>query len=74
MAGYPNQPSLYRVSDRPNMLHNQACNFSFADGHAETHRWLDPSTMPPLNQLPPEPWAPGDPDVAWLQDHATSPK
>jgi prepilin-type processing-associated H-X9-DG protein len=80
MSGYPNQPALYQFNtDYPNMLHDLACNFSFADGHAETHRWLDPRTVPafvPQQQLPIGPIiaAPGDPDIAWLQDHATRPK
>ena len=27
---------------------NGVGNISFADGHAETHRWVDPRTKPPL--------------------------
>ena len=30
--------------DFPASYHNGACNFSFADGHAETHTWRDPLT------------------------------
>jgi prepilin-type processing-associated H-X9-DG protein len=79
MIGYPDNPALYQFNtDYPNMLHDLACNFSFADGHAETHRWLDPRTAPPLGMLPPYTGfgvaVPGDPDVAWLQDHATRPR
>jgi prepilin-type processing-associated H-X9-DG protein len=77
MAGYPDQPALYRFNtDYPNMLHDLACNFSFADGHAETHHWLDPRTVPAFGPpLPPSPNAvPGDPDIAWLQDYATRPR
>ncbi|HOX03953.1 MAG TPA: type II secretion system protein [Candidatus Paceibacterota bacterium] len=29
----------------PAMWHNAGCNFSFADGHAETLRWRDPRTL-----------------------------
>jgi prepilin-type processing-associated H-X9-DG protein len=77
MSGYPDQPALYQFNtDYPNMLHDLACNFSFADGHAETHHWLDPRTAPAFG--PPLPFpanaVPGDPDIAWLQDHATRPK
>jgi len=80
MSGYPDHPEQYAfTSDLPGMYHNRACGFSFADGHSENHRWLDPRTTPPLvpggNPLaimstP----SPGNPDVAWLQDHSTRPK
>jgi len=80
MSGYPNHPEQYAfTSDLPGMYHNRGCGFSFADGHSETHRWLDGRTTPPLTpggdplavmSLP----SPGNPDVAWLQDHSTRPK
>jgi prepilin-type processing-associated H-X9-DG protein len=31
----------------PASYHNGAASFSFADGHAESHRWQDPATKPP---------------------------
>lgn len=34
-------------TDLPASYHGNAANFSFADGHAETHRWIQPSSMPP---------------------------
>ena len=79
MSGYPDQPDRYAfTSDLPGMYHGGACGFTFADGHAETHKWLDPRTTPPLHfggpflfsSLP----SPGNPDVAWLQDHSTRPR
>jgi prepilin-type N-terminal cleavage/methylation domain-containing protein/prepilin-type processing-associated H-X9-DG protein len=59
--------------DMPGNYHNNGCGFSFADGHAELHKWLDPNTCLPLysgavmtgNPLP----APRD--VFWTQDHST---
>ena len=33
--------------DLPASYHNGAATFAFADGHAEVHRWVDPSTRPP---------------------------
>jgi prepilin-type N-terminal cleavage/methylation domain-containing protein len=30
--------------DWPSTLHNMGCVVSFGDGHAELHRWVDPST------------------------------
>jgi hypothetical protein len=61
------------------MYHHLACGFSFADGHSEIRRWRDPRTMPPLT-VGANPLfdhtsdSPGNPDVAWLQDHSTRPK
>jgi prepilin-type N-terminal cleavage/methylation domain-containing protein/prepilin-type processing-associated H-X9-DG protein len=77
MSGYnPYSPALYTLGDLPGFYHNRACGFSFADGHSETHRWLDSRTMPPMGSLGsggsggnlPVPY---DMDVAWLQDHST---
>lgn len=34
-------------NDLPASWHGQAANLTFADGHAESHRWLAPSTRPP---------------------------
>jgi len=31
--------------DYPASYHNKAAGFSFADGHSEIHRWLDPRTV-----------------------------
>jgi type II secretory pathway pseudopilin PulG len=81
MDGYaPLNPAQYSfTSDIPGMYHHRAGGFSFADGHSELKRWLDPRTMPPL-QSGNNPVAvsffpsPNNPDVAWLQDHSTRPK
>jgi prepilin-type N-terminal cleavage/methylation domain-containing protein len=77
MQGWPNQPGLYRFDDLPGSYHHLACGFSFADGHSEIHRWRDPRTTPPLVRggLVYDSFAsPSNPDVAWLQEHATRPK
>ena len=62
------QPSQWKVRDKPGHLHNRSGNVAFGDGHVETHRW---GTLG-------APWvprddfdAPNDPDVLWLQRHAT---
>lgn len=72
---YPTDPSQYQFQqDLPGMYHNRACGFSFADGHSEIKRWMDPRTMPPLRvgvAVADTILAPGSPDVAWLQDHTT---
>jgi prepilin-type N-terminal cleavage/methylation domain-containing protein/prepilin-type processing-associated H-X9-DG protein len=73
MAGYPNNPGAYEFDqDMPGIYHNNACGFSFCDGHSEIKKWRDGRTMPPLYSNPPSPLhTPNNPDVAWLQDHTT---
>ncbi len=34
--------------DLPASYHNGACGFSFADGHAEVHKWLSPTSKYPV--------------------------
>jgi prepilin-type processing-associated H-X9-DG protein len=34
-------------TDLPASYHNGAASFTFADGHVETHRWINPATKPP---------------------------
>jgi prepilin-type N-terminal cleavage/methylation domain-containing protein/prepilin-type processing-associated H-X9-DG protein len=67
--------------DVPSKAHNNACGFSFADGHAEIHRWLKPGVIKPVN------WSadaaaniggaansvPGSPDVLWMAHRTTAP-
>jgi prepilin-type N-terminal cleavage/methylation domain-containing protein/prepilin-type processing-associated H-X9-DG protein len=62
--------------DLPASYHNGANNFSFADGHSETHKWHDPSTLKPIakqyrNGLPFAPPQPAN-DLAWAIDHMSS--
>jgi len=75
MGGYPDRPNLYELWDVPASYHGRAGGFSFADGHSELHRWLDPRTMPLLNAngLPGQTGSPNNADVPWMQDHATRP-
>ena len=61
--------------DLPACYHNGAAGLSFTDGHAETKRWRDSRTMPPLRPDQPAspPYrCPNNPDVAWLQERATA--
>lgn len=77
MDGYPNTPAAYSLEDYPASYHHLAGGFSFADGHAEIHRWRDARTMPPLRpnvNLALGAASPNNPDVAWLQQHTTRPK
>jgi prepilin-type N-terminal cleavage/methylation domain-containing protein len=82
MAGYPNPTTpvargqLYTwYLDMPASYHHRAGGLSFADGHAEIHRWMDDRTMPPINSLQQNgTWPAADSvDVAWMQDVTARP-
>ncbi|HWH69017.1 MAG TPA: prepilin-type N-terminal cleavage/methylation domain-containing protein [Candidatus Sulfotelmatobacter sp.] len=71
---FTNPDTRYNLIDYPAALHNTGGSFSFADGHAEIHRWKDARTIPPL--VPGKPLVlnvtlPGNVDVDWLQQHAS---
>jgi prepilin-type N-terminal cleavage/methylation domain-containing protein/prepilin-type processing-associated H-X9-DG protein len=74
MTGYPNTPRSTEIVDIPASYHNGAGGFSFADGHSETKKWLDPRTKPkvvPGTIIPYGRPSPDNKDIYWLQDHAT---
>jgi prepilin-type N-terminal cleavage/methylation domain-containing protein/prepilin-type processing-associated H-X9-DG protein len=80
MDGYPDRPTSRTIVDYPSSYHNGAGGFSFADGHAEIHRWLDARTNKNYNKkdfhltvLPPNP-SPNNRDVLWLQERAAGKK
>jgi prepilin-type N-terminal cleavage/methylation domain-containing protein/prepilin-type processing-associated H-X9-DG protein len=59
----------------PGGYHNGASGVTFADGHAEIHKWRDGRTLPPLESTFQKfVSCPGSVDLAWLQKHATSPQ
>jgi prepilin-type N-terminal cleavage/methylation domain-containing protein/prepilin-type processing-associated H-X9-DG protein len=70
-------PSEARWWDVPAKWHNNACNFSFADGHSEIHRWQYPGLIPnPTYSLPnigSGNWPTPDRDVFWFYSHTTVP-
>ena len=78
MKGYPGQPETLRFAyDYPASYHNRAGGLSFADGHSEIRRWVDPRTLPPITpgqrsrfnaEFTP---SPGNADIRWLQERAT---
>jgi prepilin-type N-terminal cleavage/methylation domain-containing protein len=64
----------YWMCDYPASYHNGAGRFSFADGHAEGHRWLEPTTLVPLilgQRIGVTHTSATDQDVQWLQGHCT---
>jgi len=75
----PANPAAYKLAQYPASYHNGSGNLGFADGHVESHKWLDPRTRPPLvrdHDLPLDLSAvnciasPGNPDIGWLQERA----
>ena len=71
MNGYP-APAQAKMPDVPASYHNGACGFSFADGHSEIKRWLDPRTKPPVKKGSlPGPSQANNRDVIWLWEHST---
>jgi len=63
----------WQMIDYPGAYHNGSGSFSFADGHVETHRWIDPRTDPilqPGQLLPLNVNLPNDSDILWLQQRA----
>jgi prepilin-type N-terminal cleavage/methylation domain-containing protein/prepilin-type processing-associated H-X9-DG protein len=76
MTGYPN-PATTKIVDYPASYHNNAAGFSFADGHAEIHKWHDPRTTPQLKKgqsLALNVSSPNNQDMVWTRDHATRTK
>ncbi len=53
----------------PANYHNGACGFSFADGHAEIRKWLDPDTLSKKIVSNPK----GPRDVPWIQVRTSAP-
>ena len=66
VAGY----NAAQWGDLPASYHNGACGFSFADGHAEVHKWLSRTSVYPVKfsfgVVPFD--APGKLDFQWYQD------
>ena len=64
--------------DIPASFHNRGCNFAFADGHSERHRWQDGSTIKPITdqyrQGIPLTVPPPVRDLAWVIQHMSPPE
>ena len=77
MQGYQSSGPNYLVN-WPAYYHNRCGGFAFSDGHSEIHRWLDARTMPLVRDISNVPdligksFSPPNPDVYWLQDHAST--
>ena len=72
MFGYPDHPQEWKLVDYPASYHNGAAGLSFADGHSEIKKWLDPRTRPPMSaELPLNVASPNNKDAFWLMDRST---
>ncbi len=68
-------PTRIFIIDYPASTHNGAGGMSFADGHAEVHKWVDPRTRPPwknasLSLVVP---SPRNQDMVWLSERTSIP-
>jgi len=68
-------PQRIYIIDYPASTHAGAGGLSFADGHAEIHKWVDPRTRPPwknqsLALVVP---SPRNVDMVWLSERASIP-
>ncbi|HEY1788543.1 MAG TPA: prepilin-type N-terminal cleavage/methylation domain-containing protein [Verrucomicrobiae bacterium] len=60
----------------PVKYHMNSCPFSFADGHVEMHKWLNPGFIPAANYRPTAQQSAGpfpDPDEIWMYYHTSIP-
>jgi prepilin-type N-terminal cleavage/methylation domain-containing protein/prepilin-type processing-associated H-X9-DG protein len=67
-------PTMIMIIDVPASYHNGAGGISFADGHAEVHKWLDPRTRQPITgkyMVSSVQASPGNNDMRYLSDHAS---
>jgi len=65
---FVNRLEDYAWGNLPGSYHNGGANFSFADGHLESHHWLVPATVRPvlrtrINKIPASPPT----DFEWLK-------
>jgi prepilin-type N-terminal cleavage/methylation domain-containing protein/prepilin-type processing-associated H-X9-DG protein len=74
------EPDIAAWVDYPASYHNNASGMSFADGHAEIHRWRDSAVLTATTtivqtagQSPQTPENPVSADLAWLQSVSTVP-
>ncbi len=76
MVSYdPYKPTGHIIVDYPASYHNGSCAYSFADGHAEVKKWVDPRTFPKLKpgvSLALTQPSPNNRDVDWIQERTSS--
>jgi prepilin-type N-terminal cleavage/methylation domain-containing protein/prepilin-type processing-associated H-X9-DG protein len=62
--------------DLPASYHNGACGFSFADGHSEIKKWIEPSTLVPIQRIynPFNFFTTQVRDYQWFAERSSAPK
>ena len=60
-------PTPYWWLDTPANYHLNGVNLSFSDGHMETHRWQEKTTLGPIGVTGFRRTSADDRDIAWLQ-------
>jgi prepilin-type N-terminal cleavage/methylation domain-containing protein/prepilin-type processing-associated H-X9-DG protein len=72
----PRTAQATQWTDIPTKYHGNGCGFSFADGHSEIHKWLNPgSILTPTyttTASKTQPIQPNNPDIMWVAKHTTS--
>ena len=66
--------SAIMIIDVPASYHNGACGISFADGHAEIHKWHDSRTVVPITgifMISSVQSSPGNQDMIYMSEHAS---
>jgi prepilin-type processing-associated H-X9-DG protein len=66
-------PASARIIDYPASYHNGACGVTFADGHAEIHKWRDPRTIKPVKfyDMPLNVPSANNQDMIWLSERTS---
>lgn len=70
----PTAPNPHFWVQLPTSRHSGAATLSFADGHVEIKRWLDPRTRCPVRREWYVPTWEENPDAAWLAERSTAAK
>jgi prepilin-type N-terminal cleavage/methylation domain-containing protein/prepilin-type processing-associated H-X9-DG protein len=76
-GGFANQmvesPAQARIIDYPASYHNGACGISFADGHAEIRKWIDPRTKEKIRfiEMRLNVASPNNQDMVWLSERTS---
>ena len=67
-------PSPYWWLDTPGSYHLGGVNLSYADGHVESHRWQEKTTLGPIGVTGFRRTSAEDRDIPWLQKRAAEPR
>lgn len=66
-----NMPTVTKIANIPSTYHNNAGGVTFADGHAEMHRWQTSQVLDRHTPAKDVPCAANNQDYMWLTNHAT---